>query len=669
VFTKILIANRGEIAIRVIETCRRLGVKTVAVYSEADMRSLYVKEADEAVFIGPAVARDSYLNVQKLISAALERGCEAIHPGYGFLSENADFAQRVRDAGLVFIGPSPEAIACLGDKVASKALAIRLGVPVVPGHPEPLNDVAAIVAVVSQIGYPILLKPAAGGGGRGMRIVHSEAELPTALSACKEETRKSFADDRIFVERYVVRPRHIEVQIMADQHGNVIHLGERECSVQRRHQKVIEETPSPVVDPALRQQMTEMACRLALSGGYSNAGTVEYILDANRNFYFLEMNTRLQVEHPVTEMVTGLDLVELQLRVANGERLPLRQEDVNFQGWAIEARICAEDPYRNFLPTTGLVTRYARPIGKHIRVDSGIDAGSQISIYYDSLLAKVAAWGKQRTDAITTLIKALNGYHIEGLISNIDFANAILNHEAFVQGNLATSFIEEHFEQGERKTPAPLEQLHVTAMGAVLVYHNRKRLVIESLKPLRPMVGGIPNQRKVYNYMVRAGRDVLEIQLKSEPQSSSWTIRVGGVNYEVVTPEFEYYRRRLKLKINGVSQMVRLQYQQRHIRVHFCGLVRTWEIYTPKEWALEQYMIRERKGVKENVLKCPMPGLITAIPVKLGVLVHRGEELIRLESMKMETGIASPVDAYIEAIEVKPGDTVDTNQILIRFRA
>ena len=494
------------------------------------MSSAYVRQADESAFIGPAPAKGSFLRAEKIIAAALRHECDAVHPGYGFLSENADFAQRVADAGLVFVGPPVAAIARLGDKTASKELALNIGVPVVPGHHEALRDIETATAVAEEVGFPLLLKPAAGGGGRGMRIVSSREELPAALKACMEETRKSFADDRIFIERYVARPRHIEFQIMADKFGNVIHLGERECSIQRRYQKVIEEAPSPAMTKELREQMGLTACRLAEAAGYSNAGTVEFILDADKNFYFLEMNTRLQVEHPITEMVTqapdpdtgilkNLDLVELQLRVAAGEPLPLRQEDVVIQGWAIEARICAEDPYRGFLPTTGMITRYAVTKVKNVRVDTGIEAGSSITIHYDSLLAKVCAWGNDRNQAMEALVRALNGYHIEGITTNVDFANAVINHPAFISGDLSTDFIEEHFQDGVSKAEPSMEHEHQMVMAAVLVFHSRRVLVRDSLKPMSALVGSAPVRAMEHHYMVRVNKNVFRVKLDEDCES------------------------------------------------------------------------------------------------------------------------------------------------------
>lgn len=668
-FEKILIANRGEIALRIIKTCRRMGIKTVSVFSEADLRSPHVQEADEAVFLGGARALDSYLKGHEIVAAARARGCQAVHPGYGFLSENAGFARMVASAGLKFIGPPAEAISLLGDKVASKELAVRAGVPVVPGHHRPLDDPAEAEAAALAVGFPLLLKPAAGGGGRGMRIVRKIEEFGPALAACREETRKGFADDRIFIERYVERPRHIEVQIIADCHGHVVHLGERECSIQRRYQKVIEETPSPAVTPDLRAEIGRVACQLALEAGYVNAGTVEFILDPGGAFYFLEMNTRLQVEHPVTEMVTGLDLVEWQLRVADGEPLPLAQGEIKVHGSAIEARICAEDPSRGFMPTTGIITRYALPHGENIRVDAGIDKGSQISIYYDSLLAKVVGYGETREKARHTLIRALNGYHIEGLTTNLDFVNAIANHPAFARGDLSTDFIQEHFIDGESKLLPDREHLRFMVMAALLVFHTRQYLVRESLKPMMPLVGRMPTQKRLHYYVTRTNQDIFRVQLEGDRLTQHWKILVDDLPYEVITPKFEYYRRRLVLKINGHSNMFRMQYDANHIKTYFRGLVKTIEIYTPVEWELAHFMLRDRKETRENFLRCPLPGMVVSGSVRKGDYVRKGQELLRMESMKMESAIVSPRDAVVEEVCIQVGQTVETDQVLVRFES
>ncbi len=667
-FNKILIANRGEIAVRIIQTCKKLGIQTVAVFSEIDSRSLHVREADEAVYLGPSPSDSSYLVKEKIIEAAKEHQCQAIHPGYGFLSENSEFAAMTVQAGLVFIGPSAEVIATLGDKIAAKNIAKKAGVPVVPGHAQPVSDPDEALSIAQKIGYPILLKPAAGGGGRGMRIVHQADELKPALKAGQEETRKAFADDKMFLERFVVKPRHIEIQIMADNFGKVLYLGERECSIQRRYQKVIEEAPSVAVDPGLRRRMGEMACALAREAGYANAGTVEFILDPAGDFFFLEMNTRLQVEHPVTELVTSLDLVELQLKVAAGEPLSFQQEDVTLEGWAIEARICVEDPARNFLPSTGLITRYAEPGGPNVRVDSGVREGSMVSVYYDNMVAKVISRGATREEARKALVHALNQYHIEGVTTNIDFLNANLNHPAFIEGQLSTAFIEEHFDNGQVKIAPPQEHLEWMSIAATLVYHNRQSLVRKSLEPMTAKLGAAHLQENVPQYMVKGEDTFLELKLVRAGQSNTWTITVNDKAYEVATPDFEFYRRRLKLKIDGQYHYFRLQYSGNFIWTAFCGLTRTFEIYLPREWELARYMPETTKKSSDNVLLSPMPGLIVDIKAQKGERVYRGQDLVVIEAMKMESGVSSPRDGEIEEIKVKIGQTVETNDVMIKFK-
>jgi len=668
VFEKILIANRGEIAGRVIRSCRNLNIRTVAVYSEADSRLPCVEQADETAFIGPAPAVESYLVKERVIEAALKYGCQAVHPGYGFLSENPEFSRMVNEHGLVFIGPPPEAMTLLGDKVASKALAQKVGIPVVPSHPEPLRDVDHALEVAHEMGTPLLLKPAAGGGGRGMRVVTSAGELSSAFAACQDEAAKGFGDDRIFLERFISRPRHIEFQIMADQQGAVIHLGERECSIQRRYQKVLEESPSLALTPELRAEMGDKACELARAAGYVNAGTVEFILDREGNFFFLEMNTRLQVEHPVTEMVSGLDLMELQFRIASGEPLPLGQDDVAFSGWAIEARICAEDPYRDFFPTTGIVTRYAVPRGVGIRVDDGIAAGTMVTIHYDSLLAKIIAHGRDREEARQRLVRALNGYHIEGLTTNVDFVNAVADHPAFAAGDLSTDFIPEHFEGGRSRQAPDRAKVDFMVMAATLIFHNRQALVRQSLSPLSPLVGTTRTRFQAMQYMVKAEDEVCKVQLEKRPEGSQWRIFVDDRAYEVITPEFEFYRRRLRLKINGESHMFRLKFEENHILVFFCGIVRFLEVYTPLEWQLNQHMVRTRPVQEEDVLRCPMPGLVVDVAVQAGDVVRKGQELFKIEAMKMQSSIASPRDSLVEKVFVQTGQTVAQDQELLQFQ-
>ena len=668
-FNKILIANRGEIAVRIIQTCRRLGIGTVAVYSEADSRALHVQKADEALPLSGVQAQESYLNGEKIISAALSTGCQAIHPGYGFLSENPQFARVVMDAGLTFIGPPEEAIALMGDKIASKELAIKAGVPVIPGHVDALSDADEALAVAENIGYPVLLKPAAGGGGKGMRIVLTPEQMADALSASRQETRKAFGDARIFMERYIEQPRHVEIQILADAHGNIVHLGERECSIQRRYQKIIEESPSPAVDPDLRERMGKAACELARKAGYVNAGTVEFILDSRKGFYFLEMNTRLQVEHPVTEMVTGLDLVELQLQIAAGERLPFDQAGVQFSGCAMEARICAEDPARSFMPATGMITRYAEPKGKNIRVDSGVRTGSNITVYYDSLLAKVICRGADRDETRTSLIQALNRYDIEGVTSNIDFVNGVLSHPVFAAAEISTGFIDQHFEADRTKIPPDAECLHLAALSATLVYHGRKVVVRESLQPMVSRIGRTKGVEDRHRYIVRSENDVWEVALEGTTAGRLWRIQVGTRGYVVETPEFEFYRRRLKLKIDGRTHYFRIRSEKSFVFAAFSGIRRLFECYTPKEWELISHMPARVEQPPDNVLLCPMPGLVVDVFAKKGDTVFRGQNLVILESMKMESGVASPCDGSVAEVRIRPGQAVEAGDVLVMFDA
>lgn len=667
-FPKILIANRGEIAVRIIATCKRMGIGTVAVFSETDFRSLHVTCADEAVELGGARPAESYLNKEKIIAAALSTGCRAIHPGYGFLSENAAFAEMAEAAGVTFIGPPATVIAALGDKIAAKQLARAAGVPTVPGHMRAVRSVQEAQDVADAVGYPVLLKPAAGGGGKGMRTVARPEDLASALSLCQQETRKAFGDESIFIERCIPKPRHIEIQVMADSNGNVVHLGERECSIQRRYQKIIEESPSCAVDETLRRRMGAMACELARKAGYVNAGTVEFILDPGGDVYFLEMNTRLQVEHPVTELVTSRDLVELQLRIADGEPLPFTQEEVTFAGWAIEARICAEDPARGFIPSVGLITRYAAPRGDHVRVDSGIAAGSTIGVFYDPMLAKVITWGPDRETARKRMIQALNGYHVEGVLTNVDFANRVITHPAFVRGELSTDFIAEHLTDETRQIDPPVEWLHYMAVAATLIHNLRENLIRNSLLPLKPRVGSATHLPQSFDYVVKSNGNVFNLHLQKESREFDWQIRVDHAAYAVTTPPLEFYRRRLKLTINGETHHFRLRYSGNFIEVAFCGIIRVFEVYHPREWELARFMPPPVTKQLDNVLECPMPGLIVEIKVKPGERVFRGQELVIIESMKMESAVASPCDGLVESVEAESGDAVETGTVLVTFK-
>ena len=667
-FDKILIANRGEIAIRIIRTCNRLGIGTVAVYSDADSRSLHRHLADEAVHIGESQSQKSYLNIDKILAAAKATGCQAVHPGYGFLSENARFAEAVAAAGMVFIGPPAAVVDLMGDKITSKELAKNAGVPVIPGHIEAIADEEEALVVAESVGYPVLLKPAAGGGGKGMRIVHKPEEMKAALAASRQETKKAFNDTRIFVERYIEEPRHIEIQILADSHGNIVHLGERECSIQRRYQKVIEESPSPAVTPELRERMGQAACALARQSGYVSAGTVEFVMDSRLDFYFLEMNTRLQVEHPVTELVTGLDLVEWQLRIASGEPLPFDQSGVTFNGWAIEARICAEDPSRGFIPSTGMITRYAAPRGKGVRVDSGVNIGGKIDVYYDSMLAKLICHGQTREEARRGLFEALNGYHIEGVSTNIDFVTSVLCLPEFAEGNLSTGFIEQHFDGGKPKRPSEQQDLELAALAATLIYHTRTVAVRESLRHMISDIGIKRDQGHVHSYTVRSQNDHFEVTLHGMPLGSNLcTIRVDNKSHKVELPHFEFFRRRLKLNIDGQEYRFRVQFDESFMFMSFNGISRLFEVYTPKEWAMMKYMPEKADTVFNNILLCPMPGLVVDVLAQKGERVFRGQNLVVLESMKMESGVASPVDGVIAEVRVSSGQAVEAGETLIRF--
>jgi propionyl-CoA carboxylase alpha chain len=666
-FEKILIANRGEIAVRILRTCKSMGIGSVAVYSEPDFRSIHVKEADEAVLLGGARPAESYLDMDKIIAAAVATGCQAIHPGYGFLSENPVFAEKTTAAGLVFIGPPASVIAAMGDKIAAKKLAGIARVPIVPGIVEPVASYEEAVAAAVKVGYPVLLKPASGGGGKGMRAVDRPEDMASALSLCQQETRKSFGDDRIFVERYIKKPRHIEIQILADRHGNVVHLGERECSIQRRYQKIIEESPSCVLDPGLRAKMGKLACDLAKAAGYVNAGTVEFIVDERGDFFFLEMNTRLQVEHPVTELVNNLDLVEQQLRIAFGHKLPFSQQEVVLSGWAMEVRVCAEDPRRGFAPSVGLITRYAAPKGKNVRVDSGVDAGSTVSVYYDPLLAKVITWGESREVARSKMVQALNGYHIEGIFTNIDFANQILTHPVFVRGDLSTDFIPAHLLDPDAALAAPQEVLHSMAIATTLIYHLRENLLQDSLRPLKSKVGATAPARGYFEYVAKHEEHIFQIRLEKRGGDLQWQVLVNSVVYQVITPAMEFYRRRLKLHINGQDAYFRLKYSGNFIEAAHCGVSGTFEIYNPREWQLAGHMPEPTRRSSGNALDCPMPGLVVDVKVTAGERVFRGQELVILESMKMESAVSALGDGIVKSVCVKPGDAVETGTVLVHF--
>jgi propionyl-CoA carboxylase alpha chain len=626
-FRKILIANRGEIACRVIRTARRMGIATVAVYSEADAEALHVREADEAVAIGPAAAADSYLRADKIIAACQQTGAEAVHPGYGFLSERAAFATALADAGIAFIGPPPSAIAAMGDKIESKKLAAAAGVTTVPGHLGIIADAAEAATIAHGIGYPVMIKASAGGGGKGMRIAHDDAELREGFSGAQHEAKSSFGDDRIFLEKYIEQPRHIEIQVLGDQHGNVVYLGERECSIQRRHQKVIEEAPSPFLDAKTRAAMGEEAVALSKAVGYFSAGTVEFIVDARRNFYFLEMNTRLQVEHPVTEMVTGLDLVELMIRIAAGEKLPFGQSDIRHDGWAIEARIYAEDPTRGFLPSIGRLVRYNPPAGDGVRVDTGVSEGAEITLFYDPMIAKLATHGADRNEATDRMKAALDGFYVGGLRHNIPFLAAIIGKERFRAGRLSTDFIAEEFPGGFAPPVEFTEADKVILLAAALADGGTgERVVLLDGAPhnLTLPVAADTDWRPGRNLMhLRIGDRIETVQIEKLP-ARAWRLAHGGV-------------------------------------------VRRAQVLTPRAAELLQAMPPKKPADTSRLVLSPMPGLLTAVVVAEGQDVKAGEPLAVVEAMKMENVLRAGRDGRIAKLCAQSGDSLSVDQVILEF--
>ncbi|MGC2414387.1 MAG: acetyl/propionyl/methylcrotonyl-CoA carboxylase subunit alpha [Stellaceae bacterium] len=649
-FTKILIANRGEIACRIIRTARRMGIATVAVYSEADSEALHVRMADEAVLIGPPPSAESYLRIDRIIEACQKTGAEAVHPGYGFLSERADFAAALAAAGIVFIGPTPEAIAAMGDKIAAKLLAHEAGVATVPGHLDTIADAERAVAVAREISYPVMIKAAAGGGGKGMRIARDDDELREGFSGAQHEARSSFGDDRIFLEKYIEEPRHIEIQLIGDMHGNIVHLGERECSIQRRHQKIIEESPSAFIDEATRAAMGAQTVALARAVGYRSAGTVEFIVDRERNFYFLEMNTRLQVEHPVTELVTGTDLVELMIRVAAGEKLPFAQAAVRQTGWAIEARVYAEDPERNFLPSIGRLVSYRQPEGDGLRLDSGVIEGAEITLYYDPMIAKLIAYGPVRDSAIDRLRQALDGFYIAGVRHNIAFLAAVAASEGFREGRLSTDFIFENFPGGFAPPAGFVAADRVILIAAALV-ETRLRTTETALaaRDLTVLLDRVP-----YPVAVRAGGGAYIVESEGESHQAATDWRPG--------------QPLLHLRIDERSAIVQVErLQGRAFRLVHGGVVRRAQVLSPRAAELLLAMPEKQPADTSRLVLSPMPGLLTAIIVEEGQEVKAGEPLVTVEAMKMENVLRAGRDGRIAKLRAKPGDSLAVDQIILEL--
>jgi propionyl-CoA carboxylase alpha chain len=660
-FKKILIANRGEIACRVIRTARRMGIATVAVYSEADAEALHVRSADEGVPIGPAPSAESYLRIDRIIEACRKTGAEAVHPGYGFLSERAEFAEALAAAGIVFIGPSPEAIAAMGDKIAAKRLAHEAGVATVPGHLDTIADAGRAAAIAAEIGYPVMIKPSAGGGGKGMRIARSDGELREGFSGAQHEARASFGDDRVFLEKYIEAPRHIEIQLIGDMHGTIVHLGERECSIQRRHQKIIEEAPSPFIDAETRAAMGAQAVALARAVGYSSAGTVEFIVDREANFYFLEMNTRLQVEHPVTELVTGTDLVELMIRIAAGEKLPFDQQAVHQAGWAIEARIYAEDPTRNFLPSIGRLIRYRPPEGDGVRLDSGVVEGDEITLYYDPMIAKLIAHGADRNQAIVRLRRALDGFYIAGLRHNIAFLGAIAESGRFVDGALSTDFIAEEFPDGFGP-PAAFVASDRVLLAAAAIAERR----IRELEATDPDDGRLALAHREFVRVLLDGRGY---RLSIHRTPLGYAVEGQEVNMEAAT-DWRPGEPLLRLRNTGADQTAIVQIETlrgRAFRLVHGGVVRHAQVLSPRAAELLLAMPRKQPADTSRLVVSPMPGLLTAIIVEEGQEVKAGEPLVVVEAMKMENVLRAERDGRIAKLRAKPGDSLAVDQIILEL--
>lgn len=680
-FEKILIANRGEIACRVIKSARKMGIKTVAIYSDADKQALHVQMADEAVHIGPPPANQSYIVIDKVMEAIRATGAQAVHPGYGFLSENSKFAEALAAEGVAFVGPPVGAIEKMGDKITSKKIAKEAGVSTVPGHMGLIEDADEAVKISQEIGYPVMLKASAGGGGKGMRIAWNDEEAREGFQSSKNEAANSFGDDRIFIEKFVTQPRHIEIQVLCDAHGNGIYLGERECSIQRRQQKVVEEAPSPFLDEATRKAMGEQAVALAQAVDYASAGTVEFIVDGDKNFYFLEMNTRLQVEHPVTELITGVDLVEQMIRVANGEPLTIKQEDVQLNGWAIENRLYAEDPYRGFLPSIGRLTRYRPPAelsggplldngkwqgeapageGIAVRNDTGVYEGGEISMYYDPMIAKLCTWAPTRDQAIEAMRNALDGFEVEGIGHNLPFLSAVMDHPIFIEGTMTTAFIEEQYPEGFTGVELPEADLRRIAASAAAMHR------VAEIR--RTRVSG-----RMDNHERRVGSDwVVSLQGRNFPvsieadQLGSTVTFDGGDQMRIAsdwTPgdqlaTLDADGAPLVLKVGKISGGFRIRSRGADLKVH---------VRTARQAELAALMPEKVAPDTSKLLLCPMPGLIVKVDVAVGDEVHEGQALCTVEAMKMENILRAEKKGVIAKINASAGDSLAVDEVIMEF--
>ena len=665
-FDKILIANRGEIACRVIKTARKMGIKTVAVYSDADRNALHVQMADEAVHIGPPPAAQSYIVIDKIMAAIKATGAQAVHPGYGFLSENRNFAAALEAAGVVFVGPPSPAIEAMGDKITSKKIAQEAGVSTVPGYMGLIADADEAVKISAQIGYPVMMKASAGGGGKGMRIAWNDAEAREGFQSSKNEAAASFGDDRIFIEKFVTQPRHIEIQVLADKHGNCVYLHERECSIQRRNQKVIEEAPSPFLDEATRKAMGEQACALAKAVGYTSAGTVEFIVDGNRNFYFLEMNTRLQVEHPVTELITGVDLVEQMIRVADGQPLPFKQSDLKINGWAMESRLYAEDPYRNFLPSIGRLTRYRPPVegkterGGIVRNDTGVYEGGEISMFYDPMIAKLCTWGPTRAEAIEEMRLALDTFEVEGIGHNLPFCSAVMDHPRFTSGNITTAFIAEEYDGGF--TGATLDASLLRRVAAAAAAMNR----VAEIRRTR-ISGTMDNhtRRVGDDWVVTLGGAEFAVQIAADPNGSTVSF-ADGTSLRVES-DWTPGQPLARLWIEGETLAVKTAKIPMGFRMRLRGADLKVHVQTPRQKALAGLMLEKAPPDTSKYLLCPMPGLVVQIAVAEGDEVQEGQALATVEAMKMENILKAERRGVVKTIKASAGASLKVDDVIMEF--
>ena len=659
-FKKILIANRGEIACRVMRTAKRMGIATVAVYSDADAGALHVEMADEAVRLGPPPAAESYLLGEKIIEACKATGAEAVHPGYGFLSEREWFAKRLAEEGIAFIGPPPKAIAAMGDKIESKKLAKLAGVSVVPGFVGEIDDTEHAVRIAAEIGYPVMMKASAGGGGKGMRLAYSEADVREGFEATKREGLASFGDDRVFIEKFVVQPRHIEIQLLGDQHGNMVYLNERDCSIQRRHQKVVEEAPSPFVTPAMRKAMGEQAVELAKAVGYFSAGTVEFIAGADRSFYFLEMNTRLQVEHPVTEAITGLDLVEQMIRVAAGEKLAFGQADVKLDGWAIESRVYAEDPYRGFLPSIGRLSTYRQPTRHSVRVDTGVVEGSEVSMFYDPMIAKLITHGPDRATAIAAQATALDSYVIGGVGHNIDFLAAVMQHPRFQAGEqVTTAFIAEEYPDGFHGAPV----LEATRHNLLAVAAALNTIAVERANMIDNQLNG---HGAVHgeDWVIQIGKEGTPVHV--EDLGGRVIISHGDHEHEVET-DWQPGDPLFSGKVDGQDVAVRVERRLAGWRLTTRGAAHEVRALTPRAAELAAHMIEKIPPDLSRFLLCPMPGLLVTLTVGEGDKVEAGQPLATVEAMKMENILRAEKSGTVKAVRATAGESLAVDAVILEF--